>query len=223
MSPPVFRTVVPVTGVAPRLRHADQLFLLGSCFSDEVGARLAHAGHSVCVNPLGTLFNPTSMAGCMERLASGELLDASEVRLDTRTGLFYTFEAGTLHSCEERQACLASVNGALEHGRLALSSSRALFLTLGSAWAYVHRSGTPAASRGIVANCHRQPQEEFRRRLLSVDEIAEDIRRAIGAARRCSPNLSKVVLTVSPVRHWREGALASSRSKAHLLAGAHQV
>ena len=177
-------------------------------------------GHECTINPLGTTFNPAALANTLERLSTGTLLSTDDIRYCERTQLFYSFEAGTVHVHEDRDECTASINAALTDARIALASSSALFLTLGSAWAYAHPDG-PTACDGIVLNCHRQPQAEFARRLMPVDDVEMYLSRALAAARALNPSLRRMVVTVSPVRHWREGAVASSRSKAHLLAAAH--
>ena len=222
MSPPAFRTVLPISASPPALAHHEPLLFLGSCFSDEVGSRLRDRGHRVCINPLGTIFNPASLSATVQAVASGKTLSPEDVRYCERTGLFYSFEAGSTHAHEKRDVCTSSINDALNAGRHALQESAALFLTLGSAWAYVHREG-PDAAGGIVVNNHRQPHAEFERKLLSVEEATQHLAAAVDAARQASPSLRKIVLTVSPVRHTREGLVESSRSKAHLLAACHAV
>ena len=224
-STPTFRTVLPVpASPSTGLRHTDGLVLLSSCFADEVGGRLTEAGHTTCINPLGTIFNPASLSATIARLTSESstecFISADELRFDERRQVYYSFEAGTAHADEDCAACAASINAALRAGRESLRTCAALFLTLGSAWAYVHADGPDAAS-GTVVNCHRQPQAQFERRLLTVDETQRRVIEAIKAARAFNPSLKKVVLTVSPVRHTREGLVESSRSKAHLLAACH--
>lgn len=220
----VFRTVVPMPAAplsGARLRHTDALTLLGSCFADQVGGRLHDAGHSTCINPLGVVYNPVSLGCTISRLARSSPVEremtADELHWCERQGIHFSFHASTRHSHELRDECLRSLNEAIERGHRALRSSTVLYLTLGSAWAYTLRD-----SGLVVANCHRQPQDRFERLLLSVASIEESLRDAIEAARRLNPTL-RVVLTVSPVRHWREGAVASSRSKAHLLTATHSV
>ena len=171
----IFRTVISVPTAPPPLRHTEPLFFLGSCFSDEVGGRLSKDGHSVCINPLGTTFNAASLAGTIEMLASGDRVSADDVRFCERTKLFYSFLAGTAHAHEDRDGCAASINAALAEGGRALAASSALFLTLGSAWAYAHSDG-PKSTDGIVLNCHRQPQADFERRLWGVGECADELR-----------------------------------------------
>ena len=69
-----FRTEVDV----PRwpehtvMGYGDSFFLLGSCFSDNVGERLARAKLKTAVNPShGLLFSPLSAAASLDRMVSG--------------------------------------------------------------------------------------------------------------------------------------------------------
>ena len=212
------RTTVPVPSVAaPRLRHKDRIFLIGSCFSDEVGSRLGRFGHPVLVNPLGTMFNPASLERTISWLASDEKATSADVLWCDRQEVHFCFDAGTSLVHESQAGCVRVLNDALDEARLPLRDCGALFLTLGSAWAYRLKG-----SGKIVANCHKQPQDAFVRSLLSVGAVEQHVRSAIHAARRVIPKV-RVVLTVSPVRHWREGAVESSRSKAALLSAAHAV
>lgn len=198
----------------PTLAHADPVLLLGSCFSIEMGERLSSAGHNAMCNPLGTIFNPDSLATTLKRLSSGALVTPDDLLWCERQRHFFHWEVGTSLVHPERDGAVDAINARLAAGSAQLQRSRCLFLTLGSAWAYALPDGR------IVANCHRQPHTTFSRRLLTVPEATTAVLSAVGAARRANPSL-RVVLTVSPVRHWREGAVESSRSKAHLIAAAH--
>ena len=208
-------TLAPASLPGGPLRHEDGLVLLGSCFSDGVGNRLRHAGHSVCMNPFGTLYNPASCSASIRRITNGDLMDATDLSWCKRQQHWFSFETSAVHAGETPEACIASVNAALVDAQARLQTAACLFLTLGSAWAYVRRD-----TGAIVANCHRQPQRDFERRLLGVDEVLTHVCAAVDAARALTPSI-RVVLTVSPVRHLREGAVESSRSKAHLLAAVH--
>ena len=213
---PTFRTEVPIEPRThrPLLRHDESLLLIGSCFSDGVGERLRAAGHDALSNPLGTLFNPASIRRAVELFGAPNLASPSQ----DGGGLWFNFDAGTALSRPTSADCDDAVALALAAGREQLQRSSLLCITLGSAWAYVDRE-----SGSVVANCHKQNANRFERRLLGVDECADELRRCIAAARGVGGEDLRALVTVSPVRHWREGAVESSRSKAHLLSAAHEV
>lgn len=167
------------------------LTLIGSCFSDNIGDTMRRCGWDVCVNPCGTLFNPVSIAGHL-------LAEPYTVELEGFSFSFpTTFYSGNAMA-EARRNLQAS-----------LHRSQALIATFGTAIAY-EKDGF------IVANCHKRPAAEFKRRLLTIEEIVEKWTEVIRHLRKNNPGLA-IVLTVSPVRHVREGFEENSASKATLL------
>ena len=131
-----FRTEVSIRPLshAPLLRHEEPLLLLGSCFSEGVGGRLQAAGHDALANPLGTLFSPASIRRATELLADGPAASWDPPRLDERSGLWYTFDAGATITHPTQTGCEAAVAEALAAGHSQLRRSSCLFVTLGSAW-----------------------------------------------------------------------------------------
>ena len=144
-----FRTEVSIRPLshAPLLRHQEPLLLLGSCFSEGVGGRLQAAGHDALANPLGTMFSPASIRRATELLADGPAASWDPPRLDERSGLWYTFDAGATITHPTRTGCEAAVADALAAGHSQLRRSSCLFVTLGSAWSpqsKTHAAGPPS-------------------------------------------------------------------------------
>ena len=162
------------------------------------------------------MYNPTSLRQSLEHLVASRIPDAS-LRWCANQEVYYSFETHSNLARPTRGDAQATVSAAARSGHDALRRSACLFLTVGSAWAYEHRE-----LGRVVANCHRQAGDQFDRRLLSVAEATDELRRAVDVARTFDASLP-IVLTVSPVRYWREGAVPSARSKAHLLAAVHTV
>ncbi|CAN0466964.1 unnamed protein product [Ectocarpus sp. 12 AP-2014] len=216
-----FRTEVhiPTWPQHSQLGYADSFFLLGSCFSDNIGTRLSNAKLQTSINPShGLLFSPLSAAAALDRMVSGVPYeeDAEGMLVFSEgKGLWSSLEHHSCFSSTSRKECLRGLNAALAKGREDLLSASCIFITLGTAWVFRHRE-----SGKDVANCHKLPGYNFDRRIVSVDEIAQALHRSLSNMLRANPN-ARVLLTVSPVRHWRDGAVENSRSKAHLLAGAH--
>jgi hypothetical protein len=142
-----FRTEVPIRPLshAPLLRSHDPLLLLGSCFSEGVGGRLQAAGHDALANPLGTLFSPASIRRATELLADGPAASWDPPRLDERSGLWYTFDAGATFTHPTCAGCEAVVAEALAAGHSQLRRSSCLFVTLGSAWSPRSKTRSRAA------------------------------------------------------------------------------
>jgi hypothetical protein len=68
----------------------------------------------------------------------------------------------------------------------------------------------------IVSNCHKIPSARFTHELLSPDYIASLWMDQLDKLKSLFPDL-KVVFTISPVRHWKDGAHSNQVSKAVLF------
>ncbi len=210
-----FRTEVEAPEFPFFIDHESRVVMLGSCFAENVGGRLQQNKIETLINPFGILFNPFSIMNALERMLNNrpysneDLMQVGEqwVSLDHH-GSFNHTNADT---------CVEGINASLTNGAEALKKADTLFITLGSAWVYEH-----TASGRTVANCHKIPNKEFRKRLLSFQEV-HLILRHIPDFLRSKGIKANVVFTVSPVRHWKDGAVENQRSKAHLVAGAHAV
>ena len=159
------------------------------------------------------MYGPTALRQSLEHLVAGSVDE--DMHWCPKQELYYSFETHTSLARPSSEEAREAVDAAARAGHDGLRRASCVFLTLGSAWAYQH-------SGRVVANCHRQPQQLFEKRLLGVEEATDELRRAVRLARTFDASLP-LVLTLSPVRYWREGAVESSRSKAHLLAALHTV
>ena len=190
------------------LSHQDHWMVLGSCFTEHVGSKLKQAGFRVCLNPFGILYNPMSILTALQRLDHPESFRFGD--LVQRDGLFHSFMHHGRFSSTDREETLDQINQSLMDAALAWSKTSCLMLTLGTAWVY-----TLPDSGQIVANCHRFPESVFLRQRLSVEHIIDAYERYFDALFVQKPDL-KVVLTVSPIRHIRDGMEENTRSKAIL-------
>lgn len=84
-------------------------------------------------------------------------------------------------------------------------------LTFGTAYVYEQKE-----TRQVVSNCHKLPESCFNRRILSVDEIVNEYTSLITSMVARNSHL-KVLFTVSPIRHIRDGMHANQLSKSTLL------
>lgn len=216
--PETFRTIVTVNKHnGPLLQHNDSVLLMGSCFSDNIGERLKQARIDTVVNPFGISFNPLALAHSLTRLAQDKFYTLADLDRDG-SGRYCSFDHHTQYSDVDPDVCLASINHDFEQGSAQLRKAKYLFLTLGTSWCFAHRDRKPGQC-AAVANCHKRPGGEFVRWMASPSESTQALASAVRACRAANPGL-QVVLTVSPVRHWREGAIQNGRSKAALLLAA---
>lgn len=193
----------------------EPVWTVGSCFSDEIGHRMAADGFNVLANPLGTLFNPASICRQLRRVAGGNLYSASD--LYQLNGFWHSPDFHSSFSDPDRDAALMKINGAISTLHEALPSLRWLLLTLGSARAFVAKD-----TGCVVANCHKLPAACFEICDLSLDNITADLGSTLELLRSQAPQL-KVILTVSPVRHKSYGMHADKLSKARLLLAADNI
>ena len=107
---------------------------------------------------------------------------------------------------------LKRINGRIAGAHEQIFRSACLLLTFGTSWVYEQKN-----TGRIVGNCHKLPEKDLTRRRLTVDEIVSDyVSPAIGAVGARSSGL-KVIFTVNPIRHVRDGMHANELSKATLL------
>lgn len=184
---------------------------LGSCFSDNIGTKLQKAGFATVVNPGGILYNPISIATAIQNATDQYVPTISDVH--SRDGVFFHFDYHSDMSRLSAKEVVVAVTKANQALRAAANTANLLLITLGTA--IVH---TRKADGAIVANCHKMPGELFDKRMLSVTEMVNDLSEAVAAMSNAN-----VVITVSPIRHTREGLVQNQLSKARLLQSAHQL
>lgn len=183
--------------------------LFGSCFTENIGFVLRDNKFDVNLNPFGILYNPASICQALEFTLSGRTIEQEDVF--SNQGAYHSFLFHSSFSDTDASVCADKMNVSLQNLRNNLETYDVLFITFGSAYAYVHNE-----TDRIVSNCHKLPAGEFTRKRLDVDEIVREWIRIIGLLREKNPQL-KVVFTVSPIRHWSDGAHENQLSKSVLL------
>ena len=193
----------------PKLTHAHRLLLLGSCFAAGMGERLAEAKFRCDVNPYGILYNPHSISAALREIVAGRSYDLPD--------LFFFQERwhSPMHhgdfSSPDAEETLQRINERISQAYKQMFQTDYLLLTFGTAWVYEQKE-----TGRLVANCHKLPEKEFTRRRLSADEIVKDYTSLLSELLTHNPQL-KVMFTVSPIRHVRDGLHANQLSKATLL------
>jgi len=211
-----FRTEVDIQKPEWCVEHSQKLLLLGSCFADNIGERLAQAGFQTSVNPFGTLYNPASVADALTRLLDERPFQSDELQPFGAEG-WGTFSSHSLLSRQTKEEALSVLNERFWQASSRLREADVLFVTFGTAWVY-----RLAENGAIVANCHHEPASRFIRERLSVDEIVALWHPLLKRLHAINPDLH-VLFTVSPIRHFRDGAHANQLSKATLLLAVEQL
>ena len=198
LSPPVFG-----------FTYEDPILLMGSCFVEHIGAKLEEAKFQIDLNPFGTLYNPASIAQALKRLLHPEPFLPED--LFQANGLYHSFNHHSRFSAETEEACLRIINERLEASARFLRDSKRLIITFGTAWVYRLKD-----TGEIVANCHKMPEKMFVRSRLTIGEIVGIFNDVLEDLWLYFPDVT-VLFTVSPIRHWKDGAHGNQLSKATLL------
>lgn len=197
------------------MRHSDKMLLMGSCFSDNIGAKLRDAMIDVLVNPFGTIFNPLSIAGAVDKIIDNATIAGAELFMSG--GVWNSYDFHSRFSMASKDAALQRMNASIGEAHEHLKVCNTLVLTLGTAVVYRRRD-----TGEVVTNCHKVPQQEFTRRLASVEEITESLTRAVERLHEFNPAL-RILFTVSPIRHIADGLEMNSLSKAVLRVAVNNV
>lgn len=191
-----------------KINLQDPIYLLGSCFSDNIGSLLIASKFRATINPFGTLYNPISIFKHLSGSVSPEDITRHQ-------DVFYHWDCHGAVSALTKEALFSKYSDALDVHKKALSDAKWIMITLGTSWVY-----SLAGTDQVVANCHKHPASSFNKRLLGVEEVVTALTSTI---RSLSKSGKRILLTVSPVRHIRDGLVSNNRSKAILLEAVHQL
>ena len=199
------------------ISYEDKIMMLGSCFTDNIGRQLVDYGFDVCVNPFGTLYNPVSILRSVERLISGTPFTAEDcVQIGAGDTRWCSFSHHTSFARASREEFLEHANMALKAAHEHFLSCSKVIITLGTSWCFRHKE-----SDAIVSNCLKHPASEFFRERLSATEVTEALRRIVELCCESSAGVcpKQFIFTVSPIRHFKDGAHGNQISKSALLLG----
>lgn len=209
------QTQIPLKKADGPIDYNSQILLLGSCFSENMGEKMAYYQFRHLRNPLGIYFHPLAIERLLQR--ARDLISFSPDELFEHNGLWHSYEAHSSLDSENKKEVLGRLNTAVKETNEFLNDASHVILTLGTAWVYRH-----VGSGDVVANCHKVPQRAFEKELLSVAEIVQSLENCICLIQEVNPS-AKVMLTVSPVRHLKDGFVENQRSKSHLIGAVHEV
>ncbi len=212
---PLLRTVVDIPQLTPKITYGSRIMFLGSCFSEEIGSKFEQYLFDTDVNPFGIIYNPASVYNSLKILLDNRLF--TERDLFRRGQTWLSFSHHSRFSGTSSTEILEKINTRISASRQMLEKADYLFITFGTAWVYIlNETGQ------IVSNCHKLPQKLFTRRMLEIDEIVEMYQTLIPGLWKFNPNLN-IVFTISPVRHWKDGAVGNHYSKSVLMVAIQKI
>ncbi|RYG06546.1 MAG: GSCFA domain-containing protein [Chitinophagaceae bacterium] len=196
-------------GWKEQIDHRDPILLTGSCFSENIGDKLADLKFNVLQNPNGIIYDPISITNSF--LAAIDKVLVKEDELAESGGLWHSWDHHGSFSGTDRAEVTARINDSVLQSHLFLSSAKWVFITLGSAFHY-----TIAENGRDVANCHKFPANTFKKNLLTIEAIKSSLDTCIHRLFHFNRDL-KIIFTVSPVRYIRDGLVENNLSKARLI------
>lgn len=199
--------VIPVPDF--QISHHDKILMIGSCFVENISTRMVDSGFTVDINPFGILYNPQSLDKGLSDLLRDKKY--AENDLFQHQGIYHSFSHHSRFSDIDPDIALKQINGRIAFSSAFLQQATVLVVTFGTAFVYTLKS-----SGEVVSNCHKLSDKLFDHRRLNISEIVDDWSELIVEMRNKNPHL-KIVFTVSPIRHWKDGAHENQLSKSTLL------
>lgn len=195
--------------------HSHQLFLIGSCFADNIGTKLKQFKLKTTLNPNGILFNPISIATAIESYIQNSKITEEDIVFNN--GLFHSINHHGCFSNPNVNELINTINESVECAHNDLKQCDYLFITFGSSNVYVSNH-----TNSVVANCHKLPQSNFTKEQLQPGEIINHFHQLIDQLKSFNPKL-KIIFTVSPVKYLRDGLVENNLSKAVLIFSIHEI
>ena len=203
-----------------KIKHTDNLLLMGSCFTEQIGAKLSKNKFTLLENPNGILFNPVSIAQSISSYCNKYEYNSKE--LFYYNELWGNWQHHTRFSNIDKEKSLELINASQQQAGNFIKEADWILITLGSAFVYQRKDAEKQEYKNVVANCHKYPTDHFNRRLLSTEEIESQLKGMMEEVAKINTK-AKFIYTISPVRHLREGFVENNRSKAALIQAVHNI
>lgn len=210
-----FTTKIPVQKSSFPIDYDSKIMLLGSCFAENMGDKFAYFKFQSTTNPFGIIFNAVSLEKLIRRAVENKKFTEDDIFFHNE--LWHCYEVHSELSNADKEKFLSNLNSLLESTHRHIASLTHCIITLGTSWVYRN-----IETNEIVANCHKVPQKNFTKELLSIEQTEKSLQKIVGLIHSVNPNCN-FVFTVSPVRHIKDGFTENTLSKAHLIAAIHKT
>jgi hypothetical protein len=221
-----FQLPITLAPLPQLIRYGEKILLTGSCFTEHIGDALSDWKFTTLLNPNGILFDAASVASSLISYIAPKRYVAEDLVFFNE--LWQSWQHHSHFSGTDKAAVLDRINASQERAHAFLREADWLIITLGSAFSYRLAAGLAeglshgAGPLGAVANCHRAPGKNFVKHLLTIEEIVTALDSCLHQLFYFNPDL-KILFTVSPVRHTRDGVVENNRSKARLIESVHHL
>lgn len=202
-------TNVEINDLPVKINIKDSIFTMGSCFSEELSKKLSQGQLQVMTNPYGTLFNVFSIQKALDQIANKKMYEAKNlIKVGDR---FVSLNHHSFLGSDSVEGTLLNINTSIQRAYDFLSKSRFIILTLGTS--FVHEF---LPSKTLVANCHKIPGKYFKKHLLTTSQQVKMLNACLDSISKIAPKEHQVLLSLSPVRHTKDGHTENQRSKSRL-------
>lgn len=204
-----------VTPSPLKISYADKILFVGSCFTEEIGKQMKDLKFDVLQNPNGILYDPISISSALASYIENKQFKEDDLFLLNE--LWHSWQHHSIFSGMDKEKVLHNIKYSQSEAHQFLKNASWLIITTGTSYNYhLKVSGEP------VANCHKAPSHFFEKKLLSTEEIISHLSTVVSKLQSFNPNL-KIIFTISPVRHVRDGVIENNRSKARLIEAIHFI
>ncbi len=210
-----FHLQFPIVPFKEKINYRQSFLFIGSCFAENIGEEMEKYKFTTFINPNGIVYNAASITIALRKHITNYQMKESELFFANE--VWNSWEHHSSFSKVEKKNTVEDINNSISKANNVIKQADWLSITFGSAY-YYKRNNTGR----IVANCHKQPQKEFTKHLLTTNEIVTDYTALMEELKSINPKL-KIVFTVSPVRYIRDGVIENTRSKAILIEAIHQL
>ena len=210
-----FRTQIPISKSNNQIDYNSKVLSFGSCFAENMADKFDYFKFQNETNPFGIIFNPVSIEKIISRVVQQELFTEKDVFFFNER--WHSYETHSDLSNSDREELLETLNKAISETFKQLKEASHIIITYGTSWIYRNLK-----SEEIVANCHKVPQKQFSKELLSVGIIEKSIQNTIHLIQKINTDI-RFIFTISPVRHIKDGFTENQLSKSHLFAALHRV
>jgi len=210
-----FFTKVPIAIVTNPISYSSKIVSIGSCFAENIGAKLHFYKFQSITNPFGIIFNAISIEKLIRRAVQKTYFSEADIFFHNER--WHCFEIHSELSHSDKHVVLQNLNSILIAFHREISNASHFIITLGTSWIY-----KTISSEEIVANCHKIPQKEFSKQLLDASEISQSLRNSMELISSINPTV-QFICTISPVRHLKDGFIENQISKANLIAAVYSL
>lgn len=210
----------PIKKMDTPIAHHHRILMMGSCFTENIGQYLRSHSFQILENPNGILFNPVSVTDAIHSYIKKEGVKEEDLFQLNETWHHWKFHSR--YSGISKEDALTKMNHSIDEAHHFLKTASYMVVTLGSSWVYELTDAASGIAGTVVANNHKAPASWFNRKLLDADAVKTLFLPLIASLEQFNPIL-KIIFTISPVRHLREGVIENNRSKAVLIQSVHDL